>query len=134
MVPTVAPMPTSGEAASPWVGPRSFFHVAFLNFVPWYFEAVCGPVNGRMAAHDLRGTLRRTERLMEPPHTTVPNGWLLRGGGRGNHDHDSQTNATPCIIIRDVRNVTFRAVGSPLRRLTLTEERDLGPFVSVWVC
>jgi hypothetical protein len=53
--------------------------------------------------------------------------------GRSNHDRDSRTDATPRITIRDVRNVTFRAAGSLLRRLTLTEEWDLGPFVSVWV-
>jgi hypothetical protein len=32
-------------------------HAAFLSFVPWDFKAVCSPADGRMAAHDLRGTL-----------------------------------------------------------------------------
>jgi hypothetical protein len=71
---------------------------------------------------------------MELSRAAVPTGWLLREGGhggRGNHDHDSRTDVTPCITIRVVCNITFCTARSPLRRLMLTEERDLGPFVSV---
>jgi hypothetical protein len=82
-----------------------------------------------VAAHDPRGTLWRVECLMEPSRVAVPHGWLLRGRsrrGQGHHVHDSRTDVTPRM--RDVRDVSFRATGSPLHRLTLIEERDPGPI------
>jgi hypothetical protein len=71
----------------------------------------------------------------EPSHIVVPRGPLLFSGShgaRGNHDHDPQTDKTPCIW--DARGFRFSAAAPPFRRSVPTDERDLGPLVSTWVC
>jgi hypothetical protein len=71
----------------------------------------------------------------EPSCTAVPHGLLLHSGNheaRGNHDHDPRTDGT--LRVRDARGFRFGATAPPFRRPVLTDERDLDPLVSAWVC
>jgi hypothetical protein len=71
----------------------------------------------------------------EPSRTAVPRGLLLLSGSRGaggNHDHDPQAIGTPCV--RDARGFRFSTVAPPFCRPVPTDEWDLGPLVSAWVC
>jgi hypothetical protein len=73
--------------------------------------------------------------LTEPSHATVPREPLLLNENRetrGNHDHIPRTDGAPRI--RDARGFRFSATALPFRRLVPTDERDLGPLVSTWVC
>jgi hypothetical protein len=72
---------------------------------------------------------------VEPSRAAVPRGSLLLSGSlgaRGNHDHDPRTGGTPRI--RDARGFRFSAAAPSFRRPVPTDERDLGPLVSAWVC
>jgi hypothetical protein len=72
---------------------------------------------------------------VKPSHAVVPRGPLLLSGSRGargNHDHDARTDRTPCIW--DARGFCFSASAPSFRRPVPTDERDLGPLVSAWVC
>jgi hypothetical protein len=73
--------------------------------------------------------------LVEPSRVAVPHRSLLLSGNhraRGNHDHDSRIDETPCIQV--VRGFRFSATTPPSRRPASTDERGLDPLVSVWVC
>jgi hypothetical protein len=73
--------------------------------------------------------------LTELSRAAVPRGSLLltgNHGARGNHDHVPRTDGTPRI--RDAWGFRFSAVALPFCRPVLTDERDLDPLVSVWVC
>jgi hypothetical protein len=60
-------------------------------------------------------------------------GCYLTAGVTGAEAIMTTIDVTPHITTWDVWNVTFCAAGLPLRRPMLTEERDLGSFVSAWV-
>jgi hypothetical protein len=73
--------------------------------------------------------------LAEPSRAAVPRGSLLLSGNRrarGNHDHVPLTDGTPRIW--DARGFHFSTAAPPVYRPVPTDERDLGPLVSAWVC
>jgi hypothetical protein len=73
--------------------------------------------------------------LTESSCAIVPRGPLLLSGNRGargNHDHIPRTDRTPRI--RDARGFRFSTSAPPLSCPVLTDERDLAPLVSAWVC
>jgi hypothetical protein len=73
--------------------------------------------------------------LAEPSRVVVPRGPLLLSiicGARDNHDHDSRTDGTPRIW--DARGFRFSVIAPPSHHPALTDEQDLDPLVSIWVC
>jgi hypothetical protein len=72
---------------------------------------------------------------VEPSRAAVLRGPLLLSGSHGardNLDHDPRTDETPHIW--DARGLRFCAATPTFRRPVPTDERDLGPLVSAWVC
>jgi hypothetical protein len=73
--------------------------------------------------------------LVEPSCVVVPRGPLLPSGNcgtRGNHDRVLGTDGT--TRIRDALGFRFSTATPPFHRPVPTDERDLSPLVSAWVC